>query len=151
MIGQRIAGCSPFLQAVLQGAMVAVLSIAVAGCSASPPQIAVEVAYAERSPVFLGAGSVYLTIRNDGGGDALLGAATALQQAVVELHDVKDGRMVRVKKIDVPSRSTVEFKPGSLHIMVFNMPKTVQSGSELELTLRFERSGDKKVTVRFQK
>jgi copper(I)-binding protein len=35
--------------------------------------------------------------------------------------------------------------------MIFNMPRTVQEGSELTLTLRFERSGEKKVPIRFEK
>ena len=59
--------------------------------------------------------------------------------------------MVRVEKIPVPARETVDLKPGSLHIMIFNMPKTIQEGSELALTLRFERSGERTVPVRFQK
>jgi len=28
--------------------------------------------------------------------------------------------------------------------MIFNMPKTVKEGSEITVTLRFERSGEKK-------
>jgi copper(I)-binding protein len=70
---------------------------------------------------------------------------------VIELHDVKDGRMVRVEKIVIPSGETTDLRPGSHHIMIFNMPRTVREGSELTLTLRFERSGEKQVPVRFEK
>jgi len=136
---------------VLAG-MVSALLLAVAiGCTSPPPQITIEGPYGELSPVFIGAGSLYLKIRNAGGRDVLIGAEVAFPKTVIELHDVRDNRMVRVKKMDIASRETVELKPGSLHIMVFNMPKTIQKGSELTLTLRFERSGERIVQVRFQK
>jgi len=120
-------------------------------CTSQPPQITIEGQYANLSPMFIGAGSVFLKIRNTGGRDALVGARIAVPNAVIELHDEKDGRMVRVDKIVIPSRETMDLRPGSHHIMIFNMPRTVREGSELTLTLRFERSGEKQVLVRFEK
>lgn len=122
-----------------------------AGCTSQPPQITVEGQYANLSPIFIGAGSVFFKIKNTGGRDALVGAAVALPNAVIELHDVKDSRMVRVDRIVVPSRETTDLRPGGHHIMIFNMPRTVKEGSELILTLKFERSGEKKVPVRIEK
>lgn len=148
---QRTANRSHASLIVLRGVVLAVLIIAGAGCSSSPPQITIEGHYAELSPLFIGSGSFYMTIRNAGGRDKLIGVATPLPRTVIELHDVKDNRMVRIEEIPVPARDTVELKPGSLHIMIFNMPKTVQQGSELALTLRFERSGERTVPIRFQK
>ena len=132
-------------------AVLVVICIAGAGCTAQPPQVTIEGQYANLSPIFLGAGSVFFKIKNTGGRDALVGAAVAIPDTVIELHDVKDGRMVRVDKIVIPSRETMELKPGGHHIMIFNMPRTVQEGSELTLTLSFERSGEKKVPIRFEK
>jgi hypothetical protein len=132
-------------------AVLVVIFIAGAGCTSQPPQITIEGQYANLSPIFIGAGSVFLKIRNMGGRDALVGATVAIPNAVTELHDEKDGRMVRVDKIVVPSRETMDLRPGSHHIMIFNMPRTVQEGSELTLTLRFERSGEKRVPIRFEK
>jgi copper(I)-binding protein len=123
----------------------------VAGCTSQPPQIIIEGQYANLSPIFIGAGSIFFKIKNTGGRDALVGAAVAIPNAVIELHDVKDGRMVRVDKIVIPSRDTMDLRPGGHHIMIFNMPRTVQEGSELNLTLRFERSGEKQVPIRFEK
>jgi len=127
------------------------LLVAGAGCTAQPPQITIEGQYANLSPLFIGAGSVFFKLKNTGGRDTLVGAAVAIPNAVVELHDVKDGRMVRVEKITIPSRETTDLGPGSHHIMIFNMPRTVQEGSEIALTLRFERSGEKKMLLRFEK
>ena len=132
-------------------AVLVVIVVAGAGCTAQPPQIIIEGQYANLSPIFIGAGSVFFKIKNTGGRDALVGAAVAIPDTVIELHDVKDGRMVRVNKIVIPSRETMELKPGGHHIMIFNMPRTMQEGSELTLTLRFERSGEKRVLVRFEK
>lgn len=131
--------------------LAALVFAAAAGCSSPPPQITLEDPYGELSPVFIGAGSLYLKIRNEGGRDALIGATVDLPQTVIELHDVRDNRMVRITKVDVPARKTVELRPGGLHLMVFNLPKAVQSGSELALKLKFDRSGERSVQVRLRK
>lgn len=128
-----------------------VMLVAGAGCTSQPPQIIIEGQYANLSPIFIGAGSVFFKMKNTGGRDTLVGAAVAIPNAVIELHDVKEGRMVRVDKIVIPSRDTMDLRPGGHHIMIFNMPPTVQEGSELNLTLRFERSGEKQVPIRFEK
>lgn len=136
---------------MLVAAVLAVILGSGTGCSSSPPQITIEGQYAEFSPLFIGAGSFYMTIRNAGGRDKLAGVAASLPGTVIELHDVRDKRMVRVEEIPIPARDTVELKPGSLHIMIYNMPKAIRQGSELDLTLRFQRSGERTVTVRLQK
>jgi len=120
-------------------------------CEPQAPQIEIEGAYATLSDMFLGAGSVFMDIHNTGGRDALLSTTADVSGSVSELHDVDGSRMVKIDRLAVPARSVVELKPGSRHIMVFNMPRTVREGSEIILTLRFERSGDKKVQVRFEK
>lgn len=136
---------------MLIAAVLAVIPGAEIGCSSPPPQISLEGQYAVLSPLFIGAGSVFLTIRNAGGRDELVGASIGLPNTVIELHDVRDNRMVRVEKIAVPSRGSAELTPAGRHIMIFNMPKTVKEGSEITVTLRFERSGEKSMPVRFRK
>jgi len=132
-------------------AVFAVILGAGTGCSSPPPQITIEGPYAEFSPLFIGSGSFYLTIRNAGGRDKLIGVDTSLPKTVAELHDVRDNRMVRVDEIPVPAQGAVDLKPGNMHIMIFNMPKAIQPGSELVLSLRFERTGERTVKVKFRK
>jgi len=60
-----------------------------------------------------------MTIRNAGGRDKLIGVAASLPSTVIELHDVRENRMVRIDEIPVPARDAVELKPGSFHIMIF--------------------------------
>lgn len=131
--------------------VVSLLLCAGMGCSSQPPQVSLEDQYASLSPVFIGAASVFFKIRNTGGRDSLVRATVEAPNTVIELHDMQDNRMVRVEKIVVPSRSVVDLRPGGQHIMIFNLPRTVQDGSELVLTLTFEKSGVKQMPVRFMK
>jgi len=129
---------------------VIVLSITAAGIGACSrvPQIAVEGEEARLSPVLLGVCSIYMSIRNSGNGDDnLLSAEVDIPGTITELHGVKDGKMVRKEKIPIPAKSGVELRPGSMHIMVFKLPRDVQIGNEFTLRLVFERSGEKRVTI----
>jgi hypothetical protein len=142
------AGPLQLLFAKLHLVVIYALFSAVAGCSPGEPKIGIETPTAELSPVFLGVASVFLTIRNDGGRDALVGASVNIPDALVELHDVKDRRMLKVERIAIPSRGSVALKPGGQHLMIYNMPRTLHAGAEIDLTLRFERSGERRVPVR---
>lgn len=121
------------------------------GGAPKDPQISIAGPYANLSGMFLGAGSVFMQINNAGGRDALLSASVDLSGAVAELHDVKGSRMIKVEKVVIPSRGTLTLKPGGMHIMLFNMPKTVKEGSEISVKLLFERSGERTIAVRFDK
>ena len=120
------------------------------GGAPKEPQISIEKPYAVLSGMFVGAASVFLQIDNTGGRDTLLSASIDLPGTVTELHDAKGSRMFRVDRIAVPARGTMYLQPGGRHIMIFNLPKKVQEGSELALKLRFERSGTREITVRFE-
>ena len=122
------------------------------GVSPKQPKISIEGAEARLSTMMLGVGSVFMKIVNSGeGDDNLVGARTNIPNTVVELHDVKDGKMAKIGKIAVPGNSTVELKPKSLHIMIFEMPKDAKEGFEFSLYLMFEKSGEKQVNVKFVK
>lgn len=122
------------------------------GMGATPrsPQISIEGQEANLSPAMLGIGSVFMKIVNSGNGsDNLVLAKVSVPNAVVELHDVKDGKMAKIEKIFIPSGSAVELKPGGLHIMIFKLPKDIQEGQEFTLHLVFEKSGEKTVPIKF--
>jgi copper(I)-binding protein len=123
---------------------------AVFGCSFGEPKVSVENPRGELSPLFLGVASVYLTVRNDGGSDRLVNARVAVPKAIVELHDVKRNRMEKVSHFPVPSRGVLQLKPGGMHIMVFNLPRDTVNGAEFGMTLVFERSGERTVTVQVE-
>jgi hypothetical protein len=121
-------------------------------CAPRLPHLTVEGAEVELSPVMLGVGSVFMKIVNTGnGGDELVSVRLSIPGTITELHEMKDGRMARVKKIVIPSGTSVEMKPGGSHIMVFMLPKDIKEGSEITLALVFERSGEMEISAKLTK
>ncbi|HET7824005.1 MAG TPA: copper chaperone PCu(A)C [Anaeromyxobacter sp.] len=129
--------------------VLAALAAGWVGC-AKPPRIELGAGEAHLSSMFGGACSVFVQIRNAGGRDALVGARVDLPGAIAEVHDVRDGRMVRAERVTVPANGVLELKPGSLHIMVFKLPRDARAGTELTLRLHFEKSGEKSTSLRIQ-
>jgi copper(I)-binding protein len=122
------------------------------GCDKGTPALAIESPQALLSPMMLGVSSVFMTIVNKGNGhDALVAARTDMPGTITELHDVKDGRMAKVERIPIPGNSTIDLRPGKLHIMIFNMPKDVKAGGRINLTLSFAVSGDKTLPLELKK
>lgn len=117
------------------------------GCENKASHIRIEKASARSSPAMLGAASVFMNIVNNGGRDALVSARTEMEGTVTELHDMKDGKMVKVERIDVPSNAIVELKPGSLHIMIFGLPKDMKPGGGIKMHLLFQKAGELVLTV----
>jgi periplasmic copper chaperone A len=130
--------------------LVAALAAWTEGCARPPPRIELHAAEAHLSGMFGGACSVFLEIRNAGGRDALVGARVDVPGAIAEVHDVRDGRMVRAERVAVPANGVLELRPGSLHIMVFKLPRETRPGAELTLRLDFEKAGEKSTSLRIQ-
>ncbi len=91
-----------------------------------------------------------MSITNDGGSDVLRGVKTDIPGAKVSFHVMQGERMVNVDTVEVPARSNVEFKMGGGHIMIEDMPKTMKEGSQFNLTLVFQKSGEKKMPLTLQ-
>jgi copper(I)-binding protein len=104
-----------------------------------------------------GAASIaaYLTIRNEGGPDALVGAALGGPDAgraeSITLHRavIEDGLalMRSVERIEVPARSERALEPGGAHIMIERLREPVELGEVLMLVLDFERSGHLEIEI----
>jgi copper(I)-binding protein len=121
-----------------------------AGCTSGTPALEIESSQARLSPAMYGVGSAFLTIVNKGNGnDTLVAASVDIPGTTTELHDVQNGRMTKIDKIVIPSNGSVILRPGSLHIMIFDMPHDIKAGRNFTLTLRFLKSGEKRVPVQF--
>ncbi|MFN7980196.1 MAG: copper chaperone PCu(A)C [Vicinamibacterales bacterium] len=70
----------------------------------------------------------------------------------VELHEMKNEngmmKMSPVKKVDVPAKGKVELKPGSFHVMLFEVKKKIADGEKISLTFTFDDGS--KVTTEAQ-
>ncbi len=111
--------------------------------------ITVVAPFARATPGSAKAGIAYLTVRNAGGSDDTLVAASADVAKRVELHThINDNgimRMREVESIPVPAGGMAELKPGGYHIMFMGLKAPFKEGESFPVTLTFEKAG--KVTV----
>ncbi|MFN3480172.1 MAG: copper chaperone PCu(A)C [Thermodesulfovibrionales bacterium] len=131
--------------------LIFLLILAISGCSQSHPDIHISDIVALPSPVMKGVVSVFMRISNNGGKDYLIGAKTDIKGSIVELHDVKNGRMVKVDRIKIPTKDKVEMVPRGLHIMIFNLPDNIMNGDEINLYMIFDKSGERAVKFKVLK
>lgn len=101
-------------------------------------------------------GAVYLKIKNTGGvPDRLLTAKTEVC-SVTEIHEsfIRDNRMMmeRVDNgIEIPPNGSAELKPGSYHLMLMGVKRSLSVGDSFVVQLKFEKSGIKTVYANIKK
>ncbi|MDE0407947.1 MAG: copper chaperone PCu(A)C [Alphaproteobacteria bacterium] len=96
-------------------------------------------------------GAAWLTIRNAGGEDRLVGAESpAAERVEIHTHVHEGGVMTmrRVDAIDVPAGGEAALEPGGNHLMLFGLKAGLKTGSSFPLTLLFEKTGPVTVKVR---
>jgi copper(I)-binding protein len=117
--------------------------------ASAPPAIGVDGAWARATVPGQMGSAAYLTIHNAGGEDKLL--AVTSSGADASLHstsmDIGVMRMRSLQALDIPAKGTVELKPGGTHVMLMALKQPLQAGATLELDLRFEKSGERKVSA----
>lgn len=95
--------------------------------------------------------AAYMTIRNTGGADRLLGVQSDVAQAV-ELHtmEMKDNvmQMRPVEAIEIPANGQVELKPGGYHVMLIGLKRELKTDETITVKLRFEKAGEVDVPAR---
>lgn len=118
-------------------------------CAGGEPDLRVSTAQAGQPAA--GSSQVVVEVRNDGDGDDVLAGASTPAAAAVEVHltEVADGRasMTLQETVPIPAGETVRFRPGGLHLMLVVPDATVTEGGTFDLTLHFERSGDRTIPV----
>lgn len=88
--------------------------------------------------------AAYLNFQNNSDNEIKIIAASAPSIANnVELHNSfvdENGisRMVTLSKVAIPARSNIEFKPGGLHIMLFDLKRQLKKGEKFDLSLMIE-------------
>jgi copper(I)-binding protein len=110
--------------------------------------------YAMPTPPGARTGAVYLRgVRNTGDvPDRLVGASTPAAKTV-EIHrsEVDAQQVMRMREVDgiaLPPRGEVRVRHGGEHhLMLIDLTRTLQVGERFPMTLRFERAGEREVTV----
>ena len=101
-------------------------------------------AWARATPPNAKTAAVYMVIRNSGAeSDLLVGIETPAAKKV-EIHSVinENGMisMHRFENVSLPAQRSAEFKPGSIHMMLFGLLKPLKIGSHIDLGLSFKHA-----------
>lgn len=128
-----------------------VLALGLAGVVYAQPKIEVKNAWVREVPPVSSMSAAYMIIENKGDKpDKLLSASTNIAKTV-EIHETLGGKMRRVKALEIPPGKSVELKPGGYHLMLINLAQKPKEGQKVELTLKFEKSGEVKVQADVKK
>lgn len=144
--------------------------------AAAEPGDAIEIsgAWARTSPSEVDTGAAYMTITGGTDDDSLLTVeAPSTIAGMAQIHEMVpvsggsdssmamgsddttdgtggDGAMVmqEVKGgLEIPAGKTVELAPGGYHVMLMELAAPLKEGSTFDLTLTFEKAGEKTVSV----
>jgi len=143
----------------LAGALLLTLLVGVTACGvdSGPAELRdgtpdLHVGEARASVPVAGASQVMLSIENRGDGDDRLVGADTDAALAIEIHRTAidaDGRasMRMLDDVLLPSGTTLDFRPGELHLMMVVPDESLTAGGTFEMTLRFERSTPRSLTV----
>jgi copper(I)-binding protein len=109
------------------------------------PGIVVTQAWARATPPGATTGAVYITLDNRGSTPDRLVTITSPAAGSAMLHETveQDGvSQMRMIEGDVPAGSTLEMKPGGVHIMLMDLTAPLKQGETVSLTLDFEAADD---------
>lgn len=130
-----------------QALLFAALLLASCKPASSPPAVSIDNAWARATVPGQMGSAAYFTIHNSGGQDRLMSVASPAADA--SLHSTSmDNGVMRMRPLDalaIPAKGTVELKPGGTHVMLMALKQPLQAGQTLELDLKFEKSGERRV------
>lgn len=117
-------------------------------------QLVIDHPYATpTSPGTRNSAAYFRGIRNTGRAlDRLIAAGTAVAERV-ELHEMTmDGDIMRMREvpaIELPAGQTLRLRHGEAghHLMLVNVKQALVAGDRFDLTLRFEKAGERVVKV----
>ena len=108
--------------------------------------ITVQDPYARAMAPGAATSAVFVTFANEGKENIDIVAAETPAAGKVELHDViKDGDMMKMRQVDhitLAAESRTTLKPGSLHIMLFDLVKPLTEGETIDVNLTYS-NGEK--------
>jgi copper(I)-binding protein len=115
--------------------------------------IVIEQPWSRATPVKVG--GAYMTLRNNGAVPDKLVKVTSPIAEKAEIHETKvEGGMAMMRPvgaIELKRRSSVQLKPGGLHVMLMGLQRPLKEGERIKLTLTFERAGTIEIEARVEK
>ena len=109
--------------------------------------VKIEGAYARASIPNVPNSAAFFVIKNNSDKDIAITSANSDIAEKNELHThIKENKMMKMMKIEklvVPAKSSLELKSGGDHVMLIGLKKELKAGDEISLELSFS-DGDKK-------
>jgi periplasmic copper chaperone A len=126
----------------------ALLVLSVAAC-AKPAGLEVKDAWARDTVGGTANAAVFMTIRS-GTADRLVAASAPVAKRT-DLMRIEGGsgamEMRYLQGIDIPANRPVSLNPAGLHVWLAGLNQPLRAGQSFPLTLKFERAGERQVTV----
>ena len=109
--------------------------------------VEIDGAYARASIPNVPNSAAFFVIKNNSDKDIAITSANSDAAQKNELHThIKENQMLKMMKIEklvVPAKSSLELKSGGDHVMLIGLKKELKAGDEINLELSFS-DGDKK-------
>ena len=109
--------------------------------------VEIEGAYARASIPNVPNSAAFFVIKNNSDKDIAITSANSDIAEKNELHThIKENKMmkmIKIEKLVVPAKSSLELKSGGDHVMLMGLKKELKAGDEINLELSFS-DGDKK-------
>ena len=109
--------------------------------------VEIEGAYARASIPNVPNSAAFFVIKNNSDKDIAITSANSDIAQKNELHThIKENKMmkmIKIEKLVVPAKSSLELKSGGDHVMLMGLKKELKAGDEINLELSFS-DGDKK-------
>lgn len=97
--------------------------------------------------------AAFMTITNNMDVDDTLYAVSSDLAKVAQIHETykKENDMMGMRHVDyivIPSKSIVELKPGSFHIMIIGLNKDLSLDQQVKIKLLFKVTGEVEVPIK---
>ena len=113
--------------------------------------IEIEGAYARASIPNVPNSAAFFVIKNNSDKDIAITSANSDIAEKNELHThIKENqmmKMIKIEKLVVPAKSSLELKSGGDHVMLIGLKKELKAGDEISLELSFSDGDKKKIKV----
>jgi len=102
--------------------------------------------WARATPASAPAGGGFLKITNTGTAPDRLVSASSPAAELVQVHEMKmDGAVMRMREVEkgleIPAGGTVTLAPGGFHLMMMGLKGPLKQGTNVPVTLVFEKAG----------
>ena len=113
--------------------------------------VEIDGAYARASIPNVPNSAAFFVIKNNSDKDIAITSANSDIAEKNELHThIKENQMLKMMKIEklvVPAKSSLELKSGGDHVMLMGLKKELKAGDEISLKLSFSDGDKKKIKV----